>query len=157
MKWFYIAIPLYIAATFSTKLSLIALYLRVWPAGPTGRYPIFRRLCWIMAFVLCASAFSCSMAMIFACNPISNAWKYANTGNGTCINRVGAAYTYGGLNVAFDIIVIALPIPKLLRLDVSTRQKIGITSCFLVGLVATACSIVRLFTLHSLTTARNIT
>lgn len=110
-----------------------------------------------MAAVLCASAIACSMAMIFACRPLSNAWKYANTGNGTCINRVAAAYTYGGLNVAFDIIVIALPIPKLIKLDVSKRQKIGICSCFLVGFVATGCSVVRLFTLHNLTTARNIT
>lgn len=110
-----------------------------------------------MASVLVASAFACALAMIFACHPISNAWKYANTGNGTCINRVGAAYAYGGLNVLFDIIVIALPIPKLLRLDVSKRQKIGICSCFMVGFAATACSIVRLFTLNGLTTARNIT
>lgn len=110
-----------------------------------------------MAFVLFASALACSLAMIFACHPISNAWKYANTGNGTCINRLGAAYTYGGLNVAYDIIVIALPIPKLLRLDVGSRQKIGILSCFLVGFIATGCSIVRLFTLQGLTTARNIT
>lgn len=110
-----------------------------------------------MAFVLLASAIAGALAMIFACRPLSNAWKYADTGNGTCIHRVDAAYAYGGLNVAFDIIVIALPIPKLLRLEVSTRQKIGIMSCFLVGLVATACSVIRLFTLHGLTSARNIT
>jgi membrane-associated HD superfamily phosphohydrolase len=95
--------------------------------------------------------------MIFACHPISNAWKYANTANGTCINRLAAAYTYGGLNVIYDIIVVVLPIPKLMRLDVSTRQKAGILSCFLVGFIATGCSIVRLFTLNGLTTARNIT
>ncbi|CZT25328.1 uncharacterized protein RCC_11056 [Ramularia collo-cygni] len=156
-KWFYIAIPMYIAAAFTTKLSLIALYLRVWPASRDCRYTTFRRLCWTMGFLLVGAALACSLAMIFACHPISNAWKYANTGNGTCINRVAAAYAYGGLNVIFDLIVIALPIPKLLQLDVSRRQKIGICSCFLVGLIATGCSVTRLFTLQNLTTARNIT
>ena len=74
----------------------------------------------------------------------------------------------------FDIIVIVLPIPALLKLDVSTGRKVGyvpysfalrgrlltgdrICSCFLVGFVATACSIVRLTQLNGLYTARNIT
>lgn len=78
-----------------------------------------------MIFVLIGTAVGATLAMCFACHPISNAWRYANRAMGTCTDRVAGAYAYGGLNIVYDIIVIGLPIPKLLRLNVSMRQKIG--------------------------------
>ncbi|USW58807.1 hypothetical protein Slin15195_G121260 [Septoria linicola] len=155
-KWFYAVQSIYMVAVFCTKLSLVFLYLRIWPSEP-GYISRFRIICWAIAIALVSTALACVLSIVFACHPISNAWKYANTAMGTCTNRVHAAYAYGGLNVMFDIIVIVLPIPRLLKLDVSVGQKLGICSCFLVGFIATACSIIRLTQLNGLYTARNIT
>ncbi|CZT17814.1 uncharacterized protein RCC_03650 [Ramularia collo-cygni] len=156
-KWFYASQPFYIFAVFSTKLSLILLYLRIWPRRRGDVWTFFHAMCYIMIFVLMGTAIGATLAMIFSCHPISNAWRYANRAMGTCTDRVAGAYVYGALNIVYDLIVIALPIPGLLRLKVSTGQKIGIMCCFLVGLVATACSIIRMTELQGITTARNIT
>lgn len=56
---------------------------------------------------------------------ISTAWRYANRAGGKCIDRVAAGYAFGGLNVIFDLIVILLPIPRMIALKVSMRQRIG--------------------------------
>lgn len=116
---------MYIMAVFCTKLSLIALYLRVWPRAKGDRWTFFHAMCWTMIFVLIGTAVGATLAMELACHPISDAWRYANTAMGHCTNRVAGAYAYGGLNIVYDLIVIALPIPKLLRLKVSMRQKIA--------------------------------
>jgi hypothetical protein len=69
-------------------------------------------------------------------------------------------YAGAGINTAWDLIVFFLPIPRLMKVQISTRKKIGICivshkSCidqieanneqtFLVGLFVTICSVVRL-------------
>lgn len=68
-----------------------------------------------------------------------------------------------------------MPIPRLLKLKISTIQKLGyvdrsalsrvpladryssVICCFLVGFAVTGCSIYRLTHLHQLTTIRNAT
>lgn len=124
-QWFYASQPFYIMAVFCTKLSLVVLYLRIWPRMKGERWTLFHSLCWIMIFVLIGTAIGATLAMIFACHPFSNAWRYANRAMGTCTDRVAGAYAYGGLNIVYDIIVIALPVPRLMKLKVSMRQKIG--------------------------------
>jgi hypothetical protein len=126
------------------------LYLRVWPQD-ADRNRTFRFLTKTVGWLLCITALASVLAIIFACNPISNgmpstaillqgtrssnpanfdltAWRYANRAGGTCFDRVAAAYAFGGINVIFDLIVILLPIPKLLTLRVSMRQKLGYAS-----------------------------
>ncbi|GIZ44065.1 hypothetical protein CKM354_000727400 [Cercospora kikuchii] len=155
-KWFWAVLPIYLAAVFFTKLSLVVLYLRIWPSEP-GCRSRFRIICWTIAAALVATALACIFSIIFACHPIRNSWRYADEAMGTCTHRVDAGIAYGALNATFDFIVIVLPIPRLLQLNVSARQKIGICSCFLVGLIATVCSLIRLTRLDGLYTGRNIT
>lgn len=156
-KWFWAVVPIYIVAVFCTKLSLVYLYLRIWPGQP-GRRSSFRIACKVIAVALVLTALACVCSYVFACRPISAGWRYANTGPpGVCTQRVKAGYGYGALNVMFDVIVIVLPIPRLAKLQVSSGQKFGICSCFLVGFVATACSVARLTQLNGLYNGKNIT
>ncbi|KAF2210498.1 hypothetical protein CERZMDRAFT_86211 [Cercospora zeae-maydis SCOH1-5] len=155
-KWFWASLPIYLAAVFCTKLSLVVLYLRIWPSEP-GCTSRFRVICWTIAAGLVATALACIFSIIFACDPIRNSWTYANTAMGTCTQRVHAGIAYGALNAAFDLIVIVLPVPRLLQLNVSIRQKVGICSCFLVGLIATTCSLIRLTQFNGLYSGRNVT
>ncbi|SMY23888.1 unnamed protein product [Zymoseptoria tritici ST99CH_1A5] len=155
-KWFFASMPLYFVAAFCTKLSLILLYLRIWP-DDTGTNRIFRMGCKVIGLLLLLTALISVLTLIFGCNPISDAWRYANRAGGKCIDRVAAGYAFGGLNVIFDLIVILLPIPRMIALKVSMRQRIGVVSCFLIGLVVTVCSTVRLTHLYQLTNVRDIT
>ncbi|SMQ49276.1 unnamed protein product [Zymoseptoria tritici ST99CH_3D7] len=156
-KYFYATQPLYNCSVLCTKLSLVLLYLRIWPREKGKGWTSFHVTCCIMIFALIGTTIAITFATTFACHPLHNAWRYANRAGGTCTDRVAGVYAYGGLNISYDIIVLALPITRLLRLKVSTTQKLGFIACFLVGIVATGCSIYRMFTIYGLTTARNIT
>lgn len=109
--------------TYLTKVSLVLLYLRIWP-GSTQQSS-FRITCWIVLSFLLATWISTTLATIFACDPISYAWNSVIGEKGTCINRQNAVYAYAALNIAYDFVVLLLPIPRLLRLKVSTGEKIG--------------------------------
>lgn len=55
-----------------------------------------------------------------------------------------AIYSGAGLNIFLDLIVLILPIPKVLGLEVSNAKKVGILATFSVGIFALICSCVRL-------------
>ncbi|KJX97768.1 hypothetical protein TI39_contig462g00013 [Zymoseptoria brevis] len=149
-KWFFVSQTLYVFGAFFTKLSLVLLYLRIWQESPETR--TFRLWCKATGAVLMLGGVACLLATIFSCHPITNAIRYTNRAGGTCINRIALAYVVGGINAVLDIVVIALPIRRLSKLTISLRQKMGIISCFLIGFIVTACTVVRLTHLHQLTT-----
>lgn len=66
-----------------------------------------------------------TFSTIFACAPVTYAWDMVIGAQGSCINRPAAVYAYAALNITYDFIVLLLPIPRLLRLKVSTGEKIG--------------------------------
>lgn len=63
---------------------------------------------------------------------------------GTCINSMAQIYAGAGINITWDLAVFFLPIPRLIKVQISARKKVGICITFLVGLFVTVCSIVRL-------------
>ncbi|KAL8729768.1 MAG: hypothetical protein Q9181_004885 [Wetmoreana brouardii] len=58
-------------------------------------------------------------------------------------------FANAAFNVITDILVMALPIPAIAKLQITRKQRIGLGLIFFVGLVATATSIVRMTTLHT--------
>lgn len=52
-----------------------------------------------------------------------------------------------GVNIFLDLVILVLPISKLKNLNISMARKIGLGATFLVGLVVTCVSIVRLRTI----------
>jgi hypothetical protein len=42
---------------------------------------------------------------------------------------VALGYTVGVFNAVLDVVIIVLPIPRLLKLEVSIRQKLGYVIC----------------------------
>ncbi|USW59043.1 hypothetical protein Slin15195_G123620 [Septoria linicola] len=153
--WFYIGQPFYIVVTYLTKLSLVFLYLRIWHEE---RRSTFRITCWIVATSLIMCTIGCVLVCIFPCQPISYAWRQVLPGvTGTCSNRLAAAFAFSGINIAYDVIVLLIPIPRFIGLDIPLHKKIGVCSCFLVGFAVTACSIIRLTHLFALNNSRNPT
>ncbi|KJX94469.1 CFEM domain-containing protein [Zymoseptoria brevis] len=155
-KTFFAGQALYAFTTFYTKVSLLFLYLRIWPAADQDNRR-FRLCCKAVAVFLALAGIACILATIFACNPISYSWRYTNRAGGACVDRIAIAYSVGGINVVLDIIIIILPVRRLLKLELPMKQKLSVVSCFLVGFVVTAVSIVRLTHAHQLTSIRNAT
>ena len=68
-----------------------------------------------------------------------------------------AIFSGAGIDIVLDLIVLLLPIPKLLQLEVSKAEKVGILANFSVGSFAIVCSCVRLKYIGLLGTSTNIT
>jgi len=127
-----------------TKISILLLYLRIFPSTISTR---FRRACYIMIALCVTYCISMWLAILFNCAPIPlvwTRWDGAHTGDGHCININSLAFANSGINILYDFCVIFLPIPKLMRLELSTHKKIGVCLTFMVGLFTTICGIIRL-------------
>ena len=67
---------------------------------------------------------------------------------GTCLPAGPTFYGLAIFTIVCDIVIICLPIPLLLQLNIKPAQKAGIVCLFLLGLFTTICSILRLTQIH---------
>lgn len=141
----------------ATKISILMLYLRIWSNG-SGTQDWFRISCYGLIAFFSLFAVIMSITLGFECNPISYAWlRWDNEHTGTCIDLNAQVFALAGINIAQDIAVVFLPLPKVVYLNLSWRKKLAVCSIFLVGLFVTACSIIRLQYLVSYGTTTNVT
>lgn len=73
--------------------------------------------------------------MTFACKPISAVWT---SWDGTrkadyCINENTFYLVAAALNIGLDIGIVLIPIPELIRLNLSSRKKVLLSAIFGVG------------------------
>ncbi|KAI5361670.1 Putative extracellular membrane protein, CFEM [Septoria linicola] len=154
LLWFYIAEPLYITATRLTKLSLVLLYMRLWPEKSALRYT-----CMTVAILLILSIPAGFLPVLLQCMPVSYYWKHLELGTtGTCINQTILSIANAVIVIAFDVVVLLLPVRNLLNARVPWSTRLGVLSVFLVGFAVIACSGVRVsyISLYS-KTSMNIT
>ncbi|CAK3923890.1 hypothetical protein AC579_1996 [Lecanosticta acicola] len=157
--WFYVSEYTYIVSLSSTKISILLLYLRMWPdAGSTPGHRWFHRCCILLIGVLFMYAALVLVVLGLECQPIDYAWtRWDGTHHGYCIDQNELIYASASLNILFDILTIILPVPRLLALQIPGRKKIAIVATFLVGLFVTLCSIIRLRYLAAFGNASNVT
>jgi hypothetical protein len=89
-------------------------------------------------FVLVAISVAYSPAFTltstFKCTPISYIWEdWDGEHIKTCIIFHIFACVHAAINIALDALIIAIPIPELMRLSMSMKKKIQIISMFNVG------------------------
>ncbi|KAL4970603.1 CFEM domain-containing protein [Aspergillus stella-maris] len=140
---YYFAIEtLYIASITLTKLSMLLLYLRLFPEK-TMRMAIF-----ITLGLTAAWGLSLLLSNVFSCTPVSYIWhSWDGEHEGSCISHEKVMWTHAITNIVFDVLIIALPMPTLLKLNMSMKKKIGVVIMFGVGLLVTAVSVLRCVTL----------
>jgi len=86
------------------------------------------------------------VATIFQCLPISyswNGWK-GNFGDRRCINLNALVYAASAFNITQELLLIILPLPLLVRLKLSTRQRINVVVLFSLGVFNLITSCIRL-------------
>ncbi|RMZ21019.1 hypothetical protein D0859_14973 [Hortaea werneckii] len=140
---FFIDELLYIGVLSATKLSIIFLYLRVFPSVLSHSFRW-----WCIGFMALTVAYwvSLSITIIAACSPVSYSWNRWDPGehSGHCIDVNAGIFAGAGINIALDLAILLLPVPKLLKLEVSWPRKIGILATFSMGTFSIICSIIRL-------------
>lgn len=134
-----------------TKLSVLFLYLRIF----SQRW--FRITCSACAAVVGGYGISSIFATVFQCTPVVYAFNKQLQGGGHCINTTAFWYANAIYNIITDVIILASVPGVVWSLSLSTRQRIGLTLVFGLGIFVFATSILRFTTLDVASKAHDTT
>ncbi|KAI0114641.1 hypothetical protein F4776DRAFT_673915 [Hypoxylon sp. NC0597] len=138
----YVGAPFYIIGVWGFKMSLLLCYLRFFPW-------VYRRATITIA-ILCTVghvAFAC--VSIFLCTPINKQWD-PNVTWGRCGNAITYYLSMSWITIFFDLMVIGLPFPILLKSKIPRRRKGALLVLFALGIFVTATQIVRIHMINTL-------
>ncbi|KAK2730127.1 integral membrane protein [Colletotrichum kahawae] len=141
LQCLWATIPTYNLALLFCKLSIIFSYLRVLKVATT------QKICKAMLVVLAVYGAWTVFGSIFMCVPVQAFW---GDGTGRCMDRLAFWFSNAALNIATDIIIVAIPIPLIRTLQISRKQKIALIMVFAVGGFVCITSIIRLRSLYEI-------
>ncbi|KAK8049052.1 hypothetical protein PG994_010782 [Apiospora phragmitis] len=128
--WTFISEITYGATITAVKLSILAMYDRLFPTK------FMRRAVVSLAIVAMLWYLSVVLVVFFQCDPIPRSW--GATAEGHCVDHYSY---YTGLA---DVIILSLPIREVHRLQIVDWQKAAVCGMFLLGGFVTVVSIIRL-------------
>lgn len=111
-----------------TKMAFLLFYIRLFPTDGFGR----------IAYPLLAITFMqgtiFTFLFIFQCSPISYAWtQWDGEAEGTCLNFDIGAFLHAIVNIVLDLLIFALPVFQLRKLNMSKKKRYQVLSMFAVG------------------------
>lgn len=132
----------FISSAFS-KLCFLFMFLRIFPAQRTRKFVYAG----IVLSVIFPIAFG--LPMTFACKPISAVWTSwdMETPYDHCINQSIFWFVAAAYNIAVDVYIVLIPIPELIKLNLSLRKKLMLVAIFSTGVITIVVSIARLWAL----------
>jgi hypothetical protein len=110
--------------TAAAKCSLALFYRRLNPDK------FFQMFFWFTLCVTVGAYVSIFFSLLFACKPIAASWDPLLLSTAVCINRIGIYIAQAIIGIANDVLLLALPIPTVLRLQMPNKQKIGLVGIF---------------------------
>ncbi|KIV82363.1 hypothetical protein PV11_04482 [Exophiala sideris] len=152
LKNFFIGEFLYIFIGVLTKLAVLVFELKVFAQ------PLFQKMGYIV-MAGCICYFVAFMFILgFECTPVSFFWtQWRDPSAGKCIDINAGGWAAAAINIALDLCILIIPIPVIMKLQISRQQKLQILSMFGVGSFITVISIIRLQALISFATETNLT
>ncbi|KAJ4172434.1 hypothetical protein NW754_002633 [Fusarium falciforme] len=83
--------------------------------------------------------------MIFQCTPIPFFWSgWAGEMAGKCIDINLFSWIRAAIEIAIDVAILSLPLPSVVKLQMSWKKKAQVLLMFALGFVITVVSILRL-------------
>lgn len=130
LKLFTAFEKIYILAIWTTKMSILLLYLRIFPHS---RFRVSVKFC--LAFCA-ATAFCLFWACLFKCWPVSYSWTFWDGEHyGSCSSQNAQGWANAALNIFGDLYVMVLPLPTIWRMSLSKGKRFGIMLMFAVGIL----------------------
>ena len=108
------------------KLSILLQYLRIFATKK------MQMACRIVMVLNAMFTIETVIISIFDCSPIAYFWDRSIPG-GHCVNFGAMWFSHASTNIAFDIIVILLPMPVIKNLNLPTKQKFALMAIFALG------------------------
>ncbi|KAI0102816.1 hypothetical protein GGR51DRAFT_280366 [Nemania sp. FL0031] len=135
-KYFFLAQIFWIIATGLVKLSILTFYLRVF-----GILNYIRFSAWILIILVASWMIGNTVAHGLQCIPVEKIWDSALPGH--CLDTV-LLYLIGSIaDVVFDFIILFLPVPAILRLQLPTSRKLSLLVIFALGGLTCILSLIR--------------
>jgi hypothetical protein len=128
----------YIPTTILSKLTLCFFYYRLSPSR-WYQYTVY-----FTGFLCTTSLVGIWFSVLFACKPIAAGWDVRLSVDADCINRPPIYITQAAFGCVTDLMLLLLPVPTVIGLQMSTRQKLGLLGLFAIGSITLVTSIVRL-------------
>ncbi|KAF2651524.1 hypothetical protein K491DRAFT_719793, partial [Lophiostoma macrostomum CBS 122681] len=138
----YLSIIFYNISLSLTKFSILCLCLRVF--GPSK----WRTACYTVFVGICIYSVWSIFSSIAPCFPVQKYWLLDKV-DGWCFPRAVLWFLNASLNIFTDFIIVLLPIPGILALQLPKKQKIGVSLVFLLGFFVCIISVVRLKALYT--------
>ena len=117
---------LYSPALAFAKLSFLCLYLNINPAQG------FRTSVYLTMFVVVGSCVGIVISLLAACKPFAKNTD-VTIQEGQCLNKTALYIATAVLNIITDLMVIVLPIPMVVGLQMGRSRKIMLILLFSVG------------------------
>lgn len=124
-KYLVVAEILYVFNLVWTKLGILLMYYRVF------RFPYFKIWAIIIGVFVCLWVICITFLFIFICVPVQKLWYPQIPGR--CINQVGTWIANAVSTIATDLIILCLPIPQILKLQLRLSEKIAVLFAFSLG------------------------
>ncbi|KAH7309897.1 hypothetical protein B0I35DRAFT_482624 [Stachybotrys elegans] len=139
-RLFYISEFFFTGGAASSKVMVLCLYLRIFPVDQ------FRRQCYAVLILVAIYYVAFTISTATLCRPASYFWTNWNPELET-VGKCGNIY----LHIMFsfiasailDLAIFLMPIPQVLKLQMTLKKRIAICCIFATGLFVTACSIIR--------------
>ncbi|KAH6695660.1 CFEM domain-containing protein [Plectosphaerella plurivora] len=139
--WIMLAcLTFYILCLSLAKIAILVFFLRIFP-GQT-----FRRITHLVIAVTALSTVVILLVQLCQCIPVNYNWEgwKGQFGSHRCIDLNALAFAAAGFSIVQDVVILILPLPPLLLLQVSWRTKAGIVFMFSLGIFILITSCIRL-------------
>jgi hypothetical protein len=120
--------------TFLTKMTVLAFYLRIFPFGR------IHQLAYLFIAICVCLLVSIFLAHLLQCMPIDFIWQQwqgtliKQPAHVTCgVQRDNLNFAFNITNVIMDGIIIVLPIPRVLLMELRWQRKLRVLLVFCVG------------------------
>lgn len=110
------------------KITFLFFYLRIFPDRT------LRRIIWVLISINILVVTTFVIAICVSCKPISYSWtQWDGEHIGSCANINALAFSNGGISIALDCLIVALPISNVWKLQLGLKKKIGVMLMLSVG------------------------
>ncbi|KAF5690999.1 integral membrane protein PTH11 [Fusarium circinatum] len=146
----FISPILYAVCTACSKMALALFYRRLSPQRwwKWSVYSVF--------FLVAGYNLAILLVVLFGCTPFKKSWDPTIL-EGSCVDRGAVYICTAALGILSDLVLLIMPLPMILQLQMPRRQKAGLVVLFAIGSATLVTSVVRLVLLVPIVDANDYT
>jgi hypothetical protein len=124
-------IDMYLPMMWLTKSAILLEWMRIFVPYPTRNY--FFWTCHAIIWIHAAMFVAAEVASNLGCTPLEKHWDVWLPG--TCIEWQPLHIAVMAFNLIDDVVILLLPQPVIWKLQLTRKQKLGVSAIFSIGLV----------------------